>query len=161
MCGVFYFPTKYIFLSLFTSIWIKNHFLLKAQLLSFFQVSFNFPADSLVSWIIENKNVSSGKSLTLDDKLSNKSLIWIRNNNRPNIDSCSAPPLTLVQVDTWLLRTTNSFLLLKKSLKMFNKSPEIPFYSSLKITHSCQTLSKALDTSKNALLTSSPLLKNW
>ena len=36
-------------------------------------------------------------------------------------------------------------------------SPEMPFCSSLKITPSSQTLSKALDISKNTRLTSIPL----
>ena len=71
------------------------------------------------------------------------------------IDPCRTPALTLVQVDTWPLRTTLCFLLLKKSVKMFNKSPEMPFCFSLEITPSCQTLSKALDMSKKTLLTSS------
>ena len=48
---------------------------------------------------------------------------------------------------------------------MFNKSPEMPFCFSLKITPSCQTLSKALDMSKKTLLTSSSsskdLLISW
>ena len=82
----------------------------------------------------------------------------MRNNNGPNIDPCGTPALTLVQVDT--LRTTLCFLLLKESVKMFFKSPEMPFCFSLKITPSCQTLSKALDMSKKTLLISSPSSKD-
>ena len=41
---------------------------------------------------------------------------------------------------------------------MSNKSTEIPFCSSFKIPPSSQTLSKALDVSKNTLLTSNPSL---
>ena len=80
----------------------------------------------------------------------------MRDNNVANIDLCGTPALTLVPVETCPLRT----LLLKKSLKMFNKSPEMPFCSSLKITPSCQTLSKALNMSKKTLLTSNPPSKD-
>ena len=44
---------------------------------------------------------------------------------------------------------------------MFNKSPEMPFCSSLKITPSSQTLLKVLENmSKKTLLTSSPSSKD-
>ena len=68
------------------------------------------------------KNVLSGNSLTLDDKLSDKSLVYIRNNNEPNTEPYRIPALTLVQVDMLPLRTKRCFLLLKKSLKMFHES---------------------------------------
>ena len=64
----------------------------------------------------------SANSLTLDDKLSDKSLVYIRNNNEPNVEPYRMPALTLVQVDKLPLRTKLCFLLLKKSLKMFHKS---------------------------------------
>ena len=50
--------------------------------------------------------------------------------NGANIDPCGNSALTLLQVDTRPLRTTLCLVLLKKSLKMFNKSLEIPFFSS-------------------------------
>ena len=71
--GFFYFPTKYNFLGLFTSIWIKNHFPLKCPF--FFKSSLNSPADTLISWITENKDVPSANNLTLDHKLLDNSLI--------------------------------------------------------------------------------------
>ena len=71
----FYFPTKYNFLGLRSSIEIKNHFPLKSPFTDFFKSSLNSPADMLVSWITKNKDVSSENNLTLDDKLSDKSLI--------------------------------------------------------------------------------------
>ena len=47
-------------------------------------------------------------------------------------------------------------LLLKKSDKICKRSPETPFCFNLKISPSCQTLSKALDISKKTPLTSNP-----
>ena len=125
----------------------------------FFKSSLSSPADTLISWIAENKDASSANNLTLDDRLSNKSLISITNNNGHNIDTCGTPALTLAQVDIWPLRASLCFLLVKK-VKMFNKSPKLSFYSSLKITPSCHNLSKALDLSKKTLLTSSPSSKD-
>ena len=75
----------------------------------YFKSSLGSPADTEISWIAESKDVSSTNNSTLDDKLSHKSLIKIRNNNRPNIDPCGTPALTLVQADIWLLRATLSF----------------------------------------------------
>ena len=57
-----------------------------------------------------------------------KSIKWIRNNKEPKIDSCGTLALILVQVDTWTLSKTLCCLVFKKSLKMFNKSPEISFF---------------------------------
>ena len=84
----------------------------------------------------------------------------IRNNNGPKIDPCWTPAFILAQAETWALSTTLCCLLLKKSIRMFNSLPEMPFCSSLKITPSCQTLSKALHISKKTLLTSIPSSKD-
>ena len=85
---------------MFTSIRIKNHFPLKSPIADFFfKPSLSSPADTLISWIAENKDVSSANNLTLDDRLSSKSLISITNNNGHNIDTCGTPALTLAQVD--------------------------------------------------------------
>ena len=84
----------------------------------------------------------------------------IRNNNGLKIDPCWTPAFILAQAETWALSLTLYCLLLKKSIRMFNSLPEMPFCSSLKITPSCQTLSKALDISKKTLLTSIPSSKD-
>ena len=73
--GFFHFPSKHNFLSLFTSIWIKNHFPVKSPVSDFFKCLFSSPEDILISLITENKAESSADNLTLDDKLSDKSLI--------------------------------------------------------------------------------------
>ena len=57
------------FLSLFTSIWIKNHLPLKSPITDFSKSSLSSPADTLVSWITETNDVSPANNLVLDDKL--------------------------------------------------------------------------------------------
>ena len=57
-------------------------------------------ADTFTSWVTENKNISSVNSLTLNDALSDKSLVSIRNNNGPKIDPCGTPVFTLDQAET-------------------------------------------------------------
>ena len=47
--------------------------------------------------------------LALDDKLSDKSLIQITNNNGPKIDPCRAPAFTLAQAENWPLSTALCF----------------------------------------------------
>ena len=136
---------------LLTSGWILI-FHWKVLLLIFLRSSFSSLADTFTSWVTENKDVSSANSLTLDDKLSGRPLIQIRNNNGPKVDPCGTPAFTLPQAETWPLSTTLCFLLLKKLKRMFNRSPKMPFCSSLKITPLCLTLSKALDISKKTLL---------
>ena len=73
MSGFFYFPSKYNLLSLLTSIRIKSHFPLKSLFAVFFQVfikfsiifiKFSLSFSTLLSWITENKDVSSTNSLT-------------------------------------------------------------------------------------------------
>ena len=78
----------------------------------------------------------------------------MRNNNGPKIYTCGTPGFTLAQTKTCPLSKTLCLLLLKKSI-IFKRSLEMPFYSSLKINPSSQTLPKALDISKKTLLTSS------
>ena len=58
----------------------------KDQSLIFFKSPLSRPADTVISWVTEKKDVLSANSLTLDDKLSDKSLVYIRNNNEPNIE---------------------------------------------------------------------------
>ena len=51
---------------------LKIIFHWKAQSVICFKSSFSSPADTLISRIIENKDVSSANNLILDDKLSEK-----------------------------------------------------------------------------------------
>ena len=45
-------------------------------------------------WITENKDVSSANSLAFEDNPSDKSLIYIKNNNGPSMEPCETPLLT-------------------------------------------------------------------
>ena len=62
----------------------------------FFRSLFNSIVDVFISCTTENREVSSGHSLALDDKLSGKSLIWIKKSNGPKIDPWGTLALTLV-----------------------------------------------------------------
>ena len=46
-----------------------------------------------------NIDVSSAKSLTVDFTLSDKTLMYLRENKEPSIDPCGTPALTSVQED--------------------------------------------------------------
>ena len=46
-----------------------------------------------LSWITENKGVSSANSLAFEDNLSGKSLIYIKTSNGPNIEPWETPAL--------------------------------------------------------------------
>ena len=46
------------------------------------------------SWITENKGVSSANSLVFKDKSSDKSMIYIKNNNGPSAEPWETPALT-------------------------------------------------------------------
>ena len=97
---------------------------------------------------MEKREVSSARSLVLEDKPSAKSLIYIKNNNGPRMLPRGTPALTLVHEEDYPFNTTLCFLFVKKCFKTFNKLPDIPFSCNLKIRPSCQTLSNAFEMSK-------------
>ena len=83
----FRFPTKNDFLGLFFWIWVETHFPLKHPFIYLCQVAIQFKSrEVLLSWIIENKDVSSGNNLAFEDNPFDKSLIHIKNYNGPSID---------------------------------------------------------------------------
>ena len=53
--------------------------------------------------------------------------MWIKNNNGPSIEPQGTPAFTSVQEDVCPFRVTLCFLSFKKSVKSFNKFPDIPF----------------------------------
>ena len=106
------------------------------------------------TWITEKREISSAKSLVLEDKPSDKSLIYIKNNNGPRMEPWGTPALTLVHKEDCPFNTTLCFLFVKKCFKTFNKFPDIPFSYNLKIRPSCQTLSNAFEMSRKTPLTS-------
>ena len=73
---------------------------------------------------------------------------------------------TLVQDKLCPLRTTQWFLLLKKSEKTCSRLPEIPFFSNLQVSTLCQTLWNALEIPKKCFEFRTPPLwcsidNNW
>ena len=111
------------------------------------------------SWTTDYNDVSSAKKFALLVKLSNKPFRKIKNSNGSRIDRCRPPAWAMLHDKFWLLSTTLCFLLLKKSDKMQRSSPEMLFCFNLKISPSCQTLSKVFDMSNRTVLTSNPLSK--
>ena len=69
------------------------------------------------------------------------------------------PALTFFTVENCSLRITRCFLSFKKSRKRFSKFPDMPFWVSLKMIPSCQTLSNAFEISRNTRVTSRPSSK--
>ena len=61
-----------------------------------------------------NKDVSSAYSLAFEDNTSDKSLIYIKNNNRSSIELCETPALTSDQSETWPFNKAHCFLFPKK-----------------------------------------------
>ena len=86
-------------------------------------------------------------SLRVDSISIDRSLMLVRKNRGPKIDHCRTPALTGNHSDIWPFKTWN--MLSKKLLIRSNNALEIPNIDlSLKMSHSCQTLSKTLDISK-------------
>ena len=74
---------------------------------------------------MEKREVSSAKSLILEDKPLAKSLIDIKNDNGPRMELWGTPALTLVHEEDCPFNTSLYFLYVKKCLKTFNKLPDI------------------------------------
>ena len=111
-------------------------------------------AGKSISWTTEKMNLSSAKSFVIDDKFLLRSLIYIKKKRGPEMGPCRAPAIIGNHVEDWPLRNTLWYLLLRKLSINFNRGPDIPTDLILWISHSCQTLSNALDISKNTPLTS-------
>ena len=127
--------------------WKAHRFILERSLLSSKVVITE-------SWITKKREVSSAKSLVLEDKPSAKSLIHIKNNHGPRMQPWETPALTLVHEEDCPFNTTLYFLFVKKCFKTVNKLPDIPFSWNLNIRPSCQTLSNAFEMSRKTPLTS-------
>ena len=82
----------------------------------------------MLSWITENKDVSSANSLAFEDNPPDKSLIYIKNNNGPSMEPCGTPALTSGQSETYPFNKTPCFLFLRESKKRFSKLPDILFF---------------------------------
>ena len=122
-----FFSTKYDFSCLFTGIWVKNHFSLKAQLLINFKSLLISLAEVLTSWTTENKEVSSANYLHSLLRPFDKSLTYIKNERGPRMESCGTPARISTQEEHWPFKTTCCFLflLVKKSFIVLIRSPHI------------------------------------
>ena len=104
---------------------LKLIFHWKAHLFISFRLLLRLLAVLSGTLTVESRNVSSANNLGLHWRLLDKSLMYIRNKSGSNIDSWGTPALILAQDEFWPLRITLCFLFLKKSVKRFNKFPEI------------------------------------
>ena len=104
MSGFFIFRLNITSWACLLAFGLKIIFHWKAHSLILFKFSLSSRTDRLILWITENKDIPLANNLTLDGRLLDKWIIWIRNNNELNIDTCGFPALTLVQVDTGPLR---------------------------------------------------------
>ena len=142
----FRFPTENDFLWLFFRTWVETHFPLKRPSIYLCQVTIQFKSrEVLLSWITENKDLYNP---------SDKSLIYIKNNNGPSMEPWGKPALTSHQSETCPFNKTLCFLFLIKSHKIFSKLPDIPFCFNFKMRPSCQTVPNAFDISRKTPLTS-------
>ena len=127
------------------------------HLFIFAKLLFSSRAEVLLSWITENKDISSTNSLAFEDNAFDKSLIYNQNNNWPSMEPWGTSALTSDQSEPCQFNKILCFLFLRKSHKIFSKLPDIPFCFDLKMNPLCQTLSNAFDISRKTPLTSNPL----
>ena len=102
-------------------------------------------AEILGSYTVENNDMSSVNSLTVDCKLSGRSFMHIRKSSGPKIESFEMPAIIDDQLEHWPLSTTHWNLLLKNFLSRLRRFHDIPICSSLNSNPSCHTLSKAFE----------------
>ena len=109
---------------------------------------FNSFAEVLGSWTMENNDVSSANSFTVDVMSTDRSLMYIRKKSGPKMSPWGTPAFTGNRSNVWPFKTTLWNLFAKKLLISSSNASEIPIDLSLKISPSCHTISKALDISK-------------
>ena len=108
-------------------------------------------------WATENKDVSSANNLDMLLISFDKLLMYIKNSKFSNMDSYGTPARVSTQYEQWPFKTTFCFLSLRKPCKIFIISLQIPFWRRLKISPSCNTLSKALEIPKTIPQTLRPI----
>ena len=88
---------------------------------------------TMADWYHEQlkKIVSSAKSLVVDDRFLDKSLIYTENNRGPKTDPCSTPASTGDHEDEWPFNKTLWDLFDRKLSMHFSGSPDIPKDCSL------------------------------
>ena len=68
---------------------------------------------------MENNDVSSANSFTVDVMSTDRSLMYIKKKNGPKMDPCSTPAFTGNHSDVWPFRTTLWNLFVKKTFNEF------------------------------------------
>ena len=112
---------------------VKTHILPKGPSIYLYQVVIQLRTDVLLSWITENKGVSSANGLAFKDDPSDKSLIYINDNNGPSIEPWETPDLTSDQSETCPFDKTLFCLFLRKSHKRSSKLPDMIFLFNVKM----------------------------
>ena len=121
---------------------------------------FKLVADTCILSTTENSETSSAKSLSFVVRPSDRSFIKIKNNFGPRIDPFGTPVSMLDHEDSRPISTTFWFLSFKKSVRVLQRLPDVPFCFNFKIRPLCHTLSKALDIFNNIDRTSLTLSKD-
>ena len=129
---------------------LKLIFRWTAQSLIFCKSLFSSFAEVVMSYATENRDVSSANHFVLENRSPDKSFMYIKNNNGSKMEPWGTP-------GHWQLKRTLCFLSLKKLDKRSKRLSDILFCNNLKRRTLCHTLSKVLEMSKKALLTSNPL----
>ena len=75
---------------------------------------------------MDNEDVSFAKNLRFEFKFSVTSFVYKRKNGGRRMDLWGTPALISTHDEFWPFKTTLWFLLVKKSIKRGNKSPEKP-----------------------------------
>ena len=96
---------------------LKLIFHCNVYLFIFAKSLFSSRAEVLLSWVTENKDVSSVNSLAFEDNPSDKSLIYLKNYNGPSMESWRTPAVTSDQSETCPCNKTLCFLFFRKSHK--------------------------------------------
>ena len=108
-------------LNLLDRVRVEAHFPLERPFVSF--MSFRSLLRSVAvlsgSLAVENRDMSPANNLELHWRLSDKSVMYIRNKSGPNIDPWGTPALIVAQDELWPLRISLCFLFLKKFITYF------------------------------------------
>ena len=133
-CGMSDFLTftrKNNFLSLFSYFRVKWQFPLIWPVEILIKSSFSCNDDRLILWTTEKIELSSAKSLAVDDRFLDKSLIYTKNNRGPKKDPWGTPVNTGDHEDHWPFNKTIWDLFDRKLSMHFSGSADIPKDCSL------------------------------
>ena len=89
---------------------------------------------------------SSTNKFGFDARLSDKLLMFIKNSNRPRIESWGTPSSTFVHGDFLSFKTLLCILVFRKSVIILKRLPDIRFCFNLMGSSSSQTLSNAFES---------------